>query len=62
MGHTKEAHSLPFGHNVKAAEDIDGLIVSCSCPEIHLFAENIATPAPRGPLEVPPHRKFRGRR
>jgi len=28
MGHTKEAHSLPFGHDAKAAEDIDGLVVS----------------------------------
>ena len=28
MGHTKEAHSLPFGHDEKAVEDIDGLVVS----------------------------------
>lgn len=28
MGHTKEAHSLPYGHDAKAAEDIDGLVVS----------------------------------
>lgn len=28
MGHTKEAHSLPFGHDAKVAENIDGLVVS----------------------------------
>jgi len=27
MGYTKEAQSLPFGHDAKAAEDIDGLIL-----------------------------------
>jgi len=29
MGHTEGAHPLPFGHNAKAADDIDGLAVSC---------------------------------
>lgn len=27
-----EEHALPYGHSVKAAEDIDGLAVSCGIP------------------------------
>jgi hypothetical protein len=53
MGHTKEAHSLPYGHDAKAAEDIDGLVVSC---DAHRFTHSLnTTQAPRGPLEVSPH-------
>jgi len=62
MGHGKEAHSLPFGHDAKVVEDIDGLIVSCACPETHPVVDHTATPAPRGPLKISPYRKFGGRR
>lgn len=31
MGYSQETHSLPFGHNAKPAEDIDGLAVSRRC-------------------------------
>lgn len=62
MGHTKETHSLPFGHGAKAVEDIDGLIVSYGCPKIYPFVEHTTMLAPRGSLEIPPHRKFGGRR
>ena len=30
MGHTEGGHSLPFGHDAKPADDIDGLVVSCA--------------------------------
>ena len=46
MGHTKETHSLPFGHDAKAVEDIDGLAVSWGCPEIYLFTDHTAMLAP----------------
>lgn len=36
MGYTEEAQSLPFGHDAKAAEDIDGLIVSSGYLEVCL--------------------------
>lgn len=36
-GHTKEVHSLPFGHGAKAAEDIDGLVVSCDAEKFTHF-------------------------
>lgn len=61
MGYTKEARSLPFGHDEKAAEDIDGLVVSCGCPETYPFTERKAALAARGPLEIPPLRMFGGR-
>ena len=32
LGHNKEARSLPFGHDVKVAEDVDGLVVSYGYP------------------------------
>lgn len=60
MGHVNEARSLPFGHNAKALEDIDGLVVSCGCTEIYLLAEHTTTLAPRGPFEISPHREFGG--
>ena len=34
MAYTEETHALPYGHGVRAAEDIDGLAVSC---EIRVF-------------------------
>jgi len=61
MGYTKEARSMPFGHVAKAAEDVEGLVVSCGYPEICLFAEHKATLATRGPLEIPLLRRFGGR-
>jgi protein SDA1 len=44
MGHTKEAHSLPFGHDAKAAEDIDGLVVSC---DVQKFTHLLSTRPPQ---------------
>ena len=61
MGYTEEALALPFGHDAKAVEDIDGLVVSCGRPEIYPFAEHMGTVAPRGSLEISPRGKF-GRR
>ena len=43
MGHTKDTHSLPFGHSAKAAVDIDGLVVSHHVPDIYVSAECMAT-------------------
>lgn len=42
MGYIKEAQSLPFGHDAKAVEDIDGLIVSFGSLEVCLLAEHMA--------------------
>lgn len=42
MGYTKEAQSLPFGHDAKAVDDIDGLIVSFGSLDVCLLAEPTA--------------------
>ena len=61
MGHTEGERSLPFGHSAKAADDIDGLIVSRDAQNLYLFTEYAAILAPRGPPEISPCRRFGGR-